>query len=131
MLDAPCEESFIEKSREYQNESRPDSTEPSCFGCEETRLNSDDTASESQILEADTASNTSSSRTSGADESEVKDKISNDDTTESKSHEDRLNSDSSTEFSGSMLSLTNSESGKRKQNFMNKCVSKVKNLIRK
>ncbi|KAK6625701.1 hypothetical protein RUM43_006000 [Polyplax serrata] len=119
LLDAPLdEEPYVEKETVKPNE-QPPKKETSDAGEENTSTAEGEEPGKVPEAEA------------GTRETESDDEAGN--LTKSRSCEAHLNSDedSSSEFGGSTLSLSNSGDSKPKQNFMNKCVNKVKNLIRK
>lgn len=115
LLDAPPEEPCLENNNKlYLNKSNAESNES--YECKEN--------------EADERNH--NGREKSRSEEPTEECLAERGMIKSKSYEDRLDSDNSSNQSGSVVSLPDSvEEGKKKQNFMNKCVTKVKSLIRK
>ena len=148
LLDAPSEESYIVDNQTYlkKRDSNDDDKNNN------NNLNvSDDNLNKTTPTDATRDNNNDDDRDGNDDENdenendkrEKRENFPIKNSIKSKSYEDRLNSDyteeNSTECSDSMTSLTNTEdnnndndnNNKKRQNFMNKCVNKMKNLMKK
>lgn len=127
LLDGPSEETFSEKDNpKYLKDTAIGSEEPLNEG------EKGDDGDKNKVVQISENCETNENTLEGVEQTvfaemeEERDGLS-----KSRSYEDHLDSESSNDRNGSMLSLPNSGDGKRKRNFMDKCVSKVKNLIRK
>lgn len=150
LLDGPSEETFSEKDNpkylnDFNNESKEelvvaneDDEENFCKKEEENLVNNESENENNSRCNNQFVQNSESNITNQSQdvddknvEQKVPGELDRDGLSKSRSYEDHLDSDSSFDPNGSMLSLPNSGDGKRKRNFMDKCVSKVRHLIRK
>lgn len=153
LLDGPSEETFSEKDNpkylnDIKNESREEIADENEIDCKKdenvdvvNNKNEDDDDNDvddnntNEIVQNSGSNKTNQSQDvendENLDDKEVPGELDRDCLSKSRSYEDHLDSDSYNDRNGSMLSLPNSGDGKRKKNFMDKCVSKVRHLIRK